>query len=299
MSEAGDGSDMNVFMESHNDGEVWGLAEDPNGNILSSGDDNKLMCWDPKQRKCIKKMMVTADKKNVKGASSQSSKPSSQQARAVTFFNGCCVVACNDGSVRIKNMDGADVQVLSDSKQWIEVLQVSPDCSKLAVGSHDNMIRVYDSSYNLVGTCRGHSSYITAVDWDESSKIMRSNSGDYELLFWDENCNQDASGRSNYQNTVWASHTAKMAWTVEGIYPKGADGTFINSVCASPDGQFIMTGNDNRLWSVFNNPVRFNHKPRSYRGHAEFVTNVINDKEGNKVFTAGGQDMTVMQWNKC
>jgi WD40 repeat protein len=90
-----------------------------------------------------------------------------------------------------------------------------------------------------------------------------------------------------------------MAWTVEGIYPKGADGTFINSVCASPDGQFIMTGNDNRLWSVFNNPVRFNHKPRSYRGHAEFVTNVINNKDGDKVYTAGGQDMTVMQWNKC
>lgn len=129
----------------------------------------------------------------------------------------------------------SEVKVLRDSKEWIQVLQPSPDGQKLAVGSHDNTIYVYDSSFNLMYKCTGHSSYITAVDWDESGCIMRSNSGDYELLFWDANGKQDASGRSNYQDTKWATQTAKMAWTVEGIYPAGADGTYVNSVCASND----------------------------------------------------------------
>jgi hypothetical protein len=39
---------MKSIMESHNDGEVWGLAEGPMGNIVSTGDDNKAMIWDPK-----------------------------------------------------------------------------------------------------------------------------------------------------------------------------------------------------------------------------------------------------------
>lgn len=87
---------------------------------------------------------------------------------------------------------------MKDSDEWIQVLAPSPDGSRLAVGSHDNRIYVYDTSYNLVHTCKAHTSYITAVDWDESGTIMRSNSGDYELLFWDAQGKQDPSGRSNY-----------------------------------------------------------------------------------------------------
>jgi len=56
----------------------------------------------------------------------------------------------------------------------------------LAVGSHDNMIYVYKAEdWSLVGKCHGHHSYITALDWSDDNKWIRSNSGDYELLFWD------------------------------------------------------------------------------------------------------------------
>jgi hypothetical protein len=61
---------------------------------------------------------ITSEKRDLKGASSQSSKPASQQGRAVCFFNDCLVVACNDGCVRIKNK-GQEVKVLKDSKEWI------------------------------------------------------------------------------------------------------------------------------------------------------------------------------------
>jgi len=141
----GNGSDKKEIMHSHNDGEVWGLHQSGNSNkVLTCGDDNKVMCWDTQARKLEKCMEITDEKKNLKGASSQSSKPSSQQGRAVCSFNGCFVVACNDGAVRIKDMNGADQKVLRHSKEWIEVLQPSPDGSKLAVGSHDNHIYVYD-----------------------------------------------------------------------------------------------------------------------------------------------------------
>jgi WD40 repeat protein len=44
----------------------------------------------------------------------------------------------------------------------------SPDGSKLAVGSHDNNIYIYDStSYNLVGTLKAHKSFLVSLDWSK------------------------------------------------------------------------------------------------------------------------------------
>ena len=65
----------------------------------------------------------------------------------------------------------------------------------LAVGSHDNNIYLYDVMLSFdakrgapmvkTGTCRGHSSFITHLDWSVSGDMIVSNSGDYEQLFWD------------------------------------------------------------------------------------------------------------------
>lgn len=41
-------------MQSHSDGEVWGLDVNPsNANVIcTSGDDNKVKTWDINARKC-------------------------------------------------------------------------------------------------------------------------------------------------------------------------------------------------------------------------------------------------------
>lgn len=40
-------------MHSHSDGEVWGLSVIGNDTVLTTGDDNKAIAWDVKQRKII------------------------------------------------------------------------------------------------------------------------------------------------------------------------------------------------------------------------------------------------------
>lgn len=35
------------------------------------------------------------------------------------------------------------------------------------------------------GKCHGHTSFITHLDWSNDSGYLRSNSGDYELLYWE------------------------------------------------------------------------------------------------------------------
>jgi len=209
--------------------------------IFTSGDDNKLMVWDPDSRTMAMSLKVTDRREKAKrgGASSMSRLPDSQCSRSITgVYGSWFAVAGNDGKVSIRaDREPKELHLLGDSTEWIEVMSFSPDGNYLAVGSHDNTVYVYRTSdWKLNGKCTGHSSYVMALDWSADSKIIRSNCGAYELLFFTaENCERDPSGRTNYQNTEWATVTCKFLWQTEGIYPSGTDGTHVNSVCGSHD----------------------------------------------------------------
>eukprot|EP00976_Prorocentrum_cordatum_P063428 1177083-Prorocentrum_minimum.AAC.4 len=50
----------------------------------------------------------------------------------------------------------------------IEAIRFSPDGKRLAVGSHDNFVDVYDTTrhkFQRLCRCTGHSSFITHLDW--------------------------------------------------------------------------------------------------------------------------------------
>ena len=218
-------------------------------------------------------------------------------------------VGHNDGAVTIRQVEGieeaasGDVHVKLDvikhvidkPKEWIEAMEYNSDGTKLAIGSHDNWIYVYnvtdDCKYKPVAVLKGHSSYITALDWSLDSSYIRTTCGAYELLFWvPDTKKQDPSGASNTVDVDWMNHSCKFGWRVDGIYPPGTDGTHVNRVEMSPDQQLIATGDDYGLVNVYRNPCREEHKARAYRGHSEHVTNVKFYGEGEWLVSTGGQD---------
>jgi len=300
--------DDQVLMRSHSDGEVWGLCYVDGMGPITSGDDNKVICWSDADRNASKycdKVTDRATSCKAGGASTLADTPDSQQFRAVACHGDHIAIGDNAGGVTIRktadpsSADGE--QYIADSGEWIEAMAFSPDGKYLAVGSHDNAIRVYDASegFSLVGTCTGHSSFITALDWSQDGTVIRTNSGDYELLFWNvPSCEQDKDGMSNNTGTEWATTSMKVSWETRNIYPSGVDGTHINGVARSPDGTLIATGDDYGLVSIFNNPVRPGVIPRCFRGHSEHVTRVAFNTDGSKLFSIGGYDQTLMQFQK-
>lgn len=74
------------IMESHSDGEVWGLTV-AGDNVITSGDDNKIKVWNTKSRKCefTGKISDAARKAPRGGASSLTELPDSQCSRAVAY----------------------------------------------------------------------------------------------------------------------------------------------------------------------------------------------------------------------
>lgn len=65
-------------MNGHSTGETWGLDFDAEGNVLTTGDDNKIVVFNPAKNKTISEGIVNAvagQKKKIGGASTLSLYP--------------------------------------------------------------------------------------------------------------------------------------------------------------------------------------------------------------------------------
>ena len=166
-------------------------------------------------------------------------------------------------------------------------------------------------NWKTAGTCKGHSSYITHLDWSKDSKYLQTNCGAYELLFWNAKGNQEKKGGSNLNDfRQWDTWSCTLGWPVEFIWPPCADGTDINNVdrshtCIDGDeakGWVVALGNDSREVRLLKFPQRDDkkkehpNKTRVYKGHAEHVTSVRWTAEDKYLISIGGADRTTMQW---
>jgi microtubule-associated protein-like 6 len=149
--------------------ELWGLTTHPFlPQFVSAGDDKTLRVYDMYQRRQIAVRNVSS---KVRSASYS---PDGKFIAAGFFGGGFIVFDTNTGN---------ELVAKKHRRECIGDIKFSPSGRWLAVGSHDNFVDVYDASRNFkrVGVCKGHSSYITHLDWSEDSRYLQTNSGDYEL----------------------------------------------------------------------------------------------------------------------
>lgn len=297
--------------------------------IFTTGDDNCLYEWSIDNRKCTKhtELLTTQEYSRYKNIRDKQTRKLTASTMAKTKPEYCArgvvvnenlkhvVTAMLDGKIVIRNIgtskDRSIHKVLLHPKEWCEVLEFSPNFSKLAVGSHDNNIYIYDAEndYAFVGKCNSHHSYIMALDWDEQSKYIRTNSGDYELLFFDiesamddssKTIRNDPAGASNTRNTQWHTQYCKLGWAVQGIYPPGEDGTHVNGVDCLFSENLLLTADDYGLINLFNYPCLEEnmYTSKSFCGHSEHVVRARFIQDGKYIVSIGGYDQTVLLWKR-
>jgi microtubule-associated protein-like 6 len=181
-----------------------------------------------------------------------------------------------------------------------------------------------DKSICLRGICTGHSSYITHLDFSRDSRWIQSTCGAYELLFWDvrspnpgraytskkpKRIRQQTSA-SAMRDIEWSTWTCTLGWPVQGIWPKCADGTDINSVHLSNDlskddssvkkiSRTLITADDSGMLKMFRYPCIEKGAPFAVEsGHSSHVTNVRWSCDNEWVVSTGGNDRCVFQWKK-
>ncbi|KAL6442836.1 hypothetical protein ACFW04_002710 [Cataglyphis niger] len=268
--------------------EVWGLAAHPTlPQFATAGHDRLLQMWDSLSHTVVW------------------SKDIGEQAQSIAFSpdGNIIVVGCVSGKWLAIDSETRELYTHhSDGSEPIQVVQFSPDGTLLALGSRDNYIYIYQvnedaTKYSRVGRCMGHSSFITHLDWSVDGQYLRSNSGDYELLYWNPGVCRQIPQSSTLRNVDWATHTCVITFETIGIWPEGADGTDVNNCTRSGDGKLLATGDDFGKVKLFSHPAC---QPKSlyhsYGGHSSHVTNVSFLQDDSRLVSTGGADTSVLQW---
>ncbi|KAK5848692.1 hypothetical protein PBY51_006285 [Eleginops maclovinus] len=277
-----------AIVQGHVD-EMWGLATHPSQSIfLTCGHDRQVCLWNTEEHKLD--WCITLEE------------------------YGLCADFCPNGSVvsvglntgRWLALDLLTREVVSEStdgNEQLSVMRYSPDGSFLAVGSHDNFIYIYNVTesgrrYIRSGKCNGHSSFITHLDWSKDGKYIMSNSGDYEILYWDiaAGCKL-LRNRFESKDREWASYTCVLGFHVMGVWLEGSDGTDINALCRSHSERMVAVADDFCKVHLFQYPCPKPKAPsHKYRGHGSHVTNVRFTHSDSHLLSMGGKDTCILQW---
>ena len=196
------------------------------------------------------------------------------------------------------------------STQPLAQLRYSPDGSALAVGSHDCLIYILDAasgdcddqneaSYVLLRKLKGHSSYITSLDWSVDGRVLQTTCGGYEILYWDviRGAQINSTHDSVESDTKWHKWTLTLGFPVMGIFYADSDGTDVNATNRSPDGKLLLVGDDCGFVSLFNAPAvcRWAAHKR-YVGHSSHCGGCQFLADGRRAVTTGGRDCAVLVW---
>uniref|UniRef100_A0A8C6Y8Q4 EMAP like 2 n=1 Tax=Naja naja TaxID=35670 RepID=A0A8C6Y8Q4_NAJNA len=276
---------FSLLVQGHTE-ELWGLATHPSlDQFLTCGQDKQVHLW---SFESPERFPLFQD-----------------AARSAGFHpNGSVlVVGTVTGRWLVLDTETRDlVAIHTDGGEPISVVSFSPDGKYLALGSHDNFVYIYLVSeggrkYSRVGKCSGHSSFITHLDWAFDSSCLVTNSGDYEILYWDPSTCRQVTSAEAVRNQEWATATCVLGFGVFGIWPEGADGTDINAVCRSHEGKLLASADDFGKVHLFSYPCCQPRAPsHTYSGHSSHVTNIAFLHDDSLLLSTGGVDTSVLQW---
>lgn len=294
-------SEPTQIIDAHS-GELWGLATHPGDSdvFVTCGDEGRIMMWSATEKTLLKSGNLEAE-----------------EARCIAFNHdgSALAVGCRSGAFYILD---ADLEVAYENfgahEQAISEIKFSPDDMSLAVGSHDTTVTLWDvhgpDDLDMRARCKGHSSTITHLDWDEDSSMIQTNCLAYELLWWDAFSGDQITSATSMRDTNWHTWTCTLGWPVQAIWDKFAKGCDVKAVDRAKNREVIASGEGvSGLLKLlrypctghgYDNRGRLNMPRPEYKaftGHSSFVTNARFNADDSKLISVGGLDRSVFQWS--
>ena len=96
----------------------------------------------------------------------------------------------------------------------------------------------------------------------------------------------------------WDTQTCVLGWSVQGIWPPGADTSDINACDRSRTGKLLATADDFGSVKLFRYPcVQEGAKFVEATGHSSHVTCVRFNVSNDTLISTGGNDKCVFVWS--
>mmetsp|Transcript_15355 Transcript_15355/g.25364 ORF Transcript_15355/g.25364 Transcript_15355/m.25364 type:complete len:781 (-) Transcript_15355:715-3057(-) len=275
-----------VVLDSHF-AELWGLAIGSGDLFVTAGDDKIVRVWNASDRRLLAVLHL----------------PSQGRCAAFSPDGAHIAVGTKAGElVVLKTSDWSSIYKRKERKSDIMDIKYSADGALLAIASHDNFIDLFDGkTYKKLAVCKGHSSFVTHIDFSADGAYLQSNSGDYELLFWETATGKQVANPSTLRDVKWLTFTCVLGWPVSGVWPPDSDGTDVNAVSRSNSEQLVVIGTDDGLVNLSRFPslspgLNQSAPVLSFVGHSSHVTNARFTADDKRVISVGGNDNAVFQW---
>jgi len=300
-----------IVIDGHDD-QVWGLTtcnkEGYEHLYITGGFDSVMKIWDCKERKIIDTYEFERDDGKEK------------QIVSCQWSNDGMLVAAGseDGWVYLFTwFENRALELVAQYEfpvkkgreaEGVSYMRFSEDDEILAVAHMDAHLYCFTvtghgKSWTLEPWKRAnHRAAPTHLQWTADGSIVKVLTRDYEIAHW----LVDRETRSlkfyphqpDPDDIVWAGDPLVAGWDVQGCYQDEWDGTDLNDVTLSGDGQFLVAGDDFGFVRMYKYPAVSN-KPeahRKYFGHSSFVVGVEFCRDDKYLVTCGGNDMAIFQW---
>ncbi|CAE6428131.1 unnamed protein product [Rhizoctonia solani] len=198
----------------------------------------------------------------------------------------------------------------------VHSVSFSPDGTRIATGSHDGKIRIWDSLsiQLLLDSSRSHMGYITSIAFSPDGKRIVSCASDRTICIWDadslllhvgplEGHTETVESVSfSPEGTIIVSGAQDCSirlWDASSGNPmetplEGHTGT-ANSIAFLPDGVHIVSGSYDTTLRVWNTQTR-QTVVGPFIGHTGAITSIAISPDGTCV-VSGSDDTTVCIWD--
>jgi WD40 repeat protein len=191
----------------------------------------------------------------------------------------------------------------------------SPDGSRLASGSNDGTIKIWDTASGQVQrTLKGHSREVWRVAFSPDGSRLASGSDDGTIQVWDTASGQVQRTLTAHSDKIW-----RVAFSPDGsrLASGSADGTIkvwdvdrgqempklrvntgqageVWSVAFSPDGSRLAAGSADGTIKVWD--AAGAQEPRTLKEHSDEVSSMAFSPDGSRL-ASGSWDQTVKVWD--
>ncbi|KAK3363988.1 beta transducin-like protein HET-E2C [Lasiosphaeria hispida] len=174
----------------------------------------------------------------------------------------------------------ACLQTLEGHRHLVYSVAFSPDGQRLASGSGDNMIKIWDpidktikiwdpTSGQCLQTLQGHRSLVQSVAFSPDGQRLASGSADNTIKIWDPTSGQ-------------------CLQTLEGHH------SWVYSVAFSPDGQRLTSGSEDKTIKIWDSAS--GQCLQTLQGHHGSVQSVTFSPDGQRL-ASGSYDKTIKIWD--